>query len=91
MYGNGIHTLHGTVPDDAEFVRLRVLGAPRLGGAARGDQPAAPAGSSATTTSSAPQRRAGATASWVRTMIAWDRRWYITHLSDFHSRRPVIG
>ena len=81
MYENDIHTLHGTVPADAEFVRFEFSGR-RSWVVLREETNRLPYWAQRHNhivyRSGGQEHRI-----LVRTMIAWDERWYITHLSDF--------
>jgi hypothetical protein len=81
MYENDIHTLHGTVPADAEFVRFEFSGR-RSWVVLREETNRLPYW--AQRHNHIVYRSGGQEHTiLVRTMIAWDERWYITHLSDF--------
>jgi hypothetical protein len=81
MYENDIHTLHAQVPADAEFVRFEF--SRRRGWVGlREESNRLPYW--AQRHNAIVYRSGGEEHQFeVRTMIAWDERWFITHLSEF--------
>jgi hypothetical protein len=81
-YERDIHALHAQVPAGAEFVRFefsRRRGWVQVREEANRLPYWAQRHSQLVYRVGAEERRIE-----VRTMIAWDERWYITHLSEFH-------
>ena len=81
MFQNDIHTLHGQVPADAQFVRFEF--STRRGWVGLREESNrlpywAQRHNHIVYQSGGAEGRIE-----VRTMIAWDERWYITHLSEF--------
>jgi hypothetical protein len=81
MFANDIHALHAQVPADAQFVRFEFSG--RRGWVGLREESNrlpywAQRHNHIVYQSGGQEGRFE-----VRTMIAWDERWYITHLSEF--------